>query len=191
MQKPVYDKVIILHGCPPNEQTVTPRSNRWMNWLEQELVHKGYDAVAPDFPTSWKPKYIEWKKIFEKYPISHKTLLVGHSCGGAFLVRYLLETNTKVKKLVLVAPAKVPETDEDTRKDLYNFDLPINASHIADEIVVFTSNDFPHHLKSLEIYRASLKPRIVKLENKFHFLFFQMKTNEFPELLEEIVNKKS
>lgn len=180
-----YDRVIILHGCPPNEQTVTPKTNRWMNWLQIKLKEKGFDAIAPDMPTSWNPKYIEWKQEFEKYLITKKTLLIGHSCGAAFLVRWLLETNKTVKKLILVAPAKIPETETDTRQDLYRFDLPIDASYIADEIVVFTSNDFPHHLKSLEMYKMFLKPRIIKLENKFHFLYFQMKTNEFPELLEE------
>jgi len=186
-QKSKYDNAIILHGCPPNEQTVTPKKNRWMNWLAEQLNEKGFHAIAPDFPTSWEPTYTDWKKEFEKYPVTYNTLLVGHSCGGAFLVRWLLETKKNVKKLILVAPAKVPETEDDTRKDLYNFELPLR-SHIADEIVVFTSNDFPHHLKSLELYKQALNPRIVKLENKFHFLFFQMKTNQFPELLTEILD---
>jgi len=185
--KQKYDKVIILHGCPPNEQTVTPKSNRWMNWLEEQLKEKGFNAIAPDIPISWYPEYTEWKKEFEKYPVTEKSLLVGHSCGAAFLVRWLLETNKIVKKLILVAPAKVPEMETDTRQDLYKFELPPDASKIADEIIVFTSNDFPHHLKSLEMYKLSLKPRVIKLENKFHFLFFQTKTNEFPELLNEVL----
>lgn len=182
-----FDHVYILHGCPPNEQMVTPKNQRWMNWLEKKLIEKGYDAVAPDLPTSWSPKYHEWKKEFEKYKVTYKTLLVGHSCGGAFLVRWLLDNHKKVKKLILVAPAKVPENDTDSRKDLYDFQLPENATYIADEIVVFTSNDFPHHLKSLDMYKQSLKPRVIRLVNKFHFLYFQIKTNEFPELLEEII----
>jgi len=49
--------------------------------------------------------------------------------------------------LILVAPAKVPETEDDTRKDLYNFELPSEVPHIAGEVVLFTSNDFPHHLQ--------------------------------------------
>ena len=86
---------------------------------------------------------------------------------------------------------KVPETENDTRQDLYKFNLSSDASNIADEIVLVTSNDFPHHLKSLEMYKKALNPRVLKLENKFHFLFFQMKNNEFPELLEEIVNSQN
>ena len=115
-------------------------------------------------------------------------MLIGHSCGGAFLVRWLLETNKKVKKLILVSPAKVPEGVNDPRKDLYQFELPKDASQIANKIVIFTSNDFPHHLKSLKMYKLSLKPKVIKLENKFHFLYFQTKTNEFPELLEEALS---
>lgn len=102
----------------------------------------------------------------------------------------MLETGKEVKKLVLVAPAKVPETEDDTRRDLYNFELPTEVPHLADEVVLFTSNDFPHHLKSRELYINALHPRVIELEGKGHFLFFQTKTNEFPELLDEVLATK-
>lgn len=183
----VFDKCIILHGCPPSEEMVTPKEKRWMNWLADELSKRGFQAIAPDMPTSWHPLYQEWKKEFEKYPVTENTVLVGHSCGAAFFVRWLLETHTVVKKLILVAPAKVPETEDDTRKDLYNFELPSEVPHVAAEVVLFTSNDFPHHLKSLDLYTKALAPRVIELKGKGHFLFFQTKTNEFPELLEEVL----
>ncbi len=183
-----FDRVIILHGCPPNQQSVTPQTNRWMNWLADKLSVLGYDAIAPDLPLSWKPQYVDWKREFEKHPVTHNTLLIGHSCGAAFLVRWLLDVKKKVKKLILVAPAKISESESDSRKDLYSFQLVTDVSDIADEIVIFTSNDLPHHLKSLEIYKKALNPRIIKLENKIHFLYSQMKTNEFPELLEEVLH---
>jgi hypothetical protein len=182
-----YDKYIILHGCPPSEALVTPKEKRWMNWLEKELQNRSLNALAPDMPISWKPKYVEWKQEFEKYPVTEDTMFIGHSCGAAFMVRWLLETNKHVKKLILVAPAKVPEGDNDPRRDLYDFDFPRDAAKIADEIVVFTSNDAPHHLQSLEMYKNALHPRVERLENKQHFLFFQTGTNEFPELLNEVL----
>lgn len=185
-----FDNIIILHGCPPTEDKIPPKSQKWMNWLEEKLIEKGFNAIAPDMPTPWRPKYNEWKKEFEKHSVTKDTLLVGHSCGGAFLVRWLLETKIKVKKLILVAPAKIPETPRDTRQNLYDFDLPQDTSKIAREIVIFISNDLPHNLKSFEIYKNALHPKIIKLENKTHFLFFQTKTNEFPELLEEIINNQ-
>ncbi len=186
IQSKVFDMILILHGCPATSTNIIPKSQRWMNWLEGQLKEKGYNAFAPDMPTPWAPKYDEWKKQFEKYSVTEHSLLIGHSCSAAFLVRWLLDTGRRVKKLILVAPAKIPETQTDTRQDLYQFDLPSDASHIAGEIVVFTSNDFPHHLKSLELYKKALHPRVVQLKNKGHFLIFTMGTNEFPELLNEI-----
>lgn len=109
---------------------------------------------------------------------------------AAFFVRWLLETKKAVKKLILVAPAKVPETDDDPRKDLYDFDLPSEVPHIADEVVLFTSNDFPHHLKSLALYTQALNPRVIQLKNKGYCLFFQMGTNEVLEVLEEVLATK-
>jgi predicted alpha/beta hydrolase family esterase len=181
------DKYYVLHGCPPTEAMVTPKEKRWMNWLVKKLQDMGLDATAPDLSVSWEPKYSEWKKEFEKYMVSEMTVIVAHSCGAAFIVRWLLETGKKIHKLVLVAPAKVPETEDDTRRDLYEFDLPSEVPNIADEVVAFTSNDFPHHVKSFELYKDALDPRVIRLEGKGHFLFFQMNTNEFPELLEEVL----
>jgi predicted alpha/beta hydrolase family esterase len=181
------DQCIIIHGCPPSKDNVLPKEKRWMNWLEKELKKKDLRAVAPDMPTPWAPVYTEWKCVFEKLPVTEMSCLVGHSCGAAFLVRWLLETKHHVRKLILVAPAKTPETHGDTRQDLYKFKLPSDASSIADEIVLFISNDFPHHMKSFELYKNALKPRIITLKNKGHFLIFTMGTIEFPELLEEIV----
>jgi len=84
-----------------------------------------------------------------------------------------MENKKRVKELILVAPAKVPEGETDPRRDLYDFELPKDASRIAEEIVIFSSNDFPHHLKSLELYKQAFHPKVITLENKFIFSFFQ------------------
>lgn len=186
--KTLFDICIILHGCPPSPDNIIPKEKRWMNWIEKELVNDGYNAIAPDMPTPWDPDYESWKRVIESYDITGDSCLVGHSCGAAFLVRWLLESKKKVKKLILVAPAKVQETEDDSRGKLYDFELPAGDQEIADEITIFTSNDFPHHLKSLKLYEESLKPKVIRLENKGHFLIYTMGTNEFPELLEEILH---
>lgn len=181
-----YDLYIIIHGCPQNEADLIPSNKHWTGWLEQKLRDKGLNAFAPEMPVSWEPDYQRWKETFENYKITEKSLLIGHSCAGAFLVRWLLETNNKVKKLILVAPAKT-SIKEERKKEFYNFDLPKDAQKIADEIVIFISNDHESMLQSLELYKEALKPKVIKLENKKHFVPFQMGTNEFPELLEEVL----
>lgn len=187
MVVPPFDHIYILHGCPQDSEHVTPIEKRWMNWVADELGARGLPAEAPQMPEPWIPVYAKWKEEFEKYPLSENSLLVGHSCAGAFLVRYLADTGKKVKKLILVAPAKVPQTGDDTRAAMYDFELPADGSKLADEIVMFISNDFPHHLKARELYINALHPRIVDVPNKGHFLFAQMGTVEFPELLDEIL----
>lgn len=180
-----YNTCLILHGCPADSEHIIPKEQRWMNWLADKLGELGYDAHALDMPTPWAPQYEEWKAELEKYPVNEETLLVGHSCGAAFLVRWLLETKKRVKRLILVAPAKVPEKVPDLRNVLYEFELSKSTVPIADEIVLFTSNDFPHHLESRQLYIDALDPKVIELPNKGHFLIFTMHTNEFPELLEE------
>lgn len=181
-----YDKYLIIHGCPQNEEDVIPKSKRWMNWLEEKLKEKGFDATAIDMPAPWNPDYKNWKKELEKFLPTKNSLLIGHSCGGAFLVRWLLETGKRVKKLILVAPAKT-SVQEDRRKNFYDFELPNDSSKIADEIVIFISNDSKSMLESFELYKEALKPRVIELKDKNHFLYFQMKSNEFPELLDEVL----
>lgn len=185
-----FDICIIVHGCPMNAESVLPKSKKWMNWLEGALVEKGYHAVAPEMSVAWKPTYENWKKEIEKYPITEHSILVGHSCGCAFLVQWLLATGKKVRKLVLVAPAKIPESPNDARMELYNFDLPADGSAIASETVIFTSSDLERHVKSAQMYKDSLHARVVELPKKGHFLIFTMGTTEFPELLEELVSTK-
>ena len=185
-------RYFIFHGCPPTEALVSPLENRWMNWISDELKKRGLDADAPQLPSPWQPKYTEWKAKFELLQFDEDTVIAAHSCSAAAIVRYLLEKGIVIKKLILVAPAKVPETPDDPRQDLYHFDLPSEIPHLAEELVLFTSNDFPHHLKSRELYIEALNPRIIELENKGHFLFYQMGNSaEFQELLQEILRTGS
>jgi uncharacterized protein len=184
-----YDLYLIVHGCPQSAEDLLPHNKLWMNWLEGKLKEKGLNAVAPDMPVPWKPRYEAWKKELEKYSVTQNSMLIGHSCGGGFLVRWLLDTHKTVKKLILVAPA-ISSVVEDRQKYFYNFELPSDASEIADEIVLFVSNDSESMLESFELYSKALKPRVIRLENKGHFIIYTMGTNEFPELLEEVLAKK-
>src|SRR3989344_9405571 len=96
--------VIIIHGCPSNnEKAIDPEKRtydkHWIPWIKKELEKRGFSVSAPLMPTPWEPHYSEWKKEFDKLNINKDSILIGHSCGGGFLVRYLGDTKNKVKKL--------------------------------------------------------------------------------------------
>jgi len=104
--------VYVVHGCPSRaegEQTPEERTydKHWMPWLKKELTTRGIDVEMPLMPEPWAPDYEGFKKEFEKQSVSEDSVLVGHSCGCAFLVRWLGESKQKVKRLILVAPWKV------------------------------------------------------------------------------------
>lgn len=187
--------VIIVHGSNPRDKykldskEYTPQNiKNWIFWIKKKLEEKEIRCFAPLMPKSWEPTYEEWKKEFEKPPIDENSILIGTSAGGAFLVRWLGETEQKIRKLILVAPAKTAREGDDFLKELYNFEINKNIINNIKEIILFEStNDHERILNAGKIYSKELgvNPRI--LENKGHFTEKGMGTEEFPELLEEVL----
>lgn len=187
-------KVIIVHGIPGNEERVKSQEKRtydkhWIPWIKQELSKKNIETSVPLMPEPWNPDYKSWTKEFEKLEIDENTILIGHSGGCAFLVRWLGEYKKKIKKLILVAPWKIP-SEEFTlgENDLYNFEINKELKDNINDIVIFTSNDEEENgKKSAKIYSDYLDGNLIELENHGHYCFGDMGTKQFPELLSEIL----
>jgi hypothetical protein len=120
--------------------------------------------------------------------------LVGHSCGCAFLVRWLGETKKKIKKLILVAPWKIADKTKhqkvfESRQKFYNYDIDKSFKSQIKEVIIFTADDEEiNGKKSAKIFNEYLGGKIIELKNHGHDTFGDMKTKEFPELLEEILS---
>src|SRR5438105_2014524 len=107
-------KVFIIHGCPSNVERAMNSETRtydkhWMPWLKKELTTRGIQVEIPSMPNPWEPDYNTFKNKFEKIKVSKNDILIGHSCGGAFLVRWLGDSKQKIAKLILVAPWKMSD----------------------------------------------------------------------------------
>src|SRR3989338_2460483 len=118
--------VIIIHGCPKNAERAMTTETRtydkhWIPWIKKELIKLGIKIEVPLMPSPWEPDYKKFKQEFEKYGAGKNTILIGHSCGTAFLVRWLGETKRKIAKLILVAPWKIPDKDDKFRKEFYGY----------------------------------------------------------------------
>ena len=183
---------IIIHGCPKNEaEFMTPDKHtyckHWIQWARNQLISKGVPTEAPLMPHPWAPDYETLKEEFEKYPVSENTILIGHSCGCAFLVRWLGESKKKIKKLILVAPWKIPKDNNPFKEKFYTFPIDETIKSRIGEIIMFTSdNEREDGKKSLEIYKKSIGGKIIELKGKGHYIFRDMGTEQFPELLSEI-----
>lgn len=177
---------IIIHGSPDEKEfrdanIPSPSNFQWLPWLQKQLSLKNVVAQTPEMPAPYNPVYEEWKQVFEQFKLDGDTMLVGHSCGGGFLVRWLSENKTKVDKVVLVAPWLDPE--KELKTGFFDFeidkDFPARASKV---VVMYSTDDEAYITDSINL----LKEKLVGAEfrefaNKGHFCF-----EKFPEILPEL-----
>ena len=185
---------IIVHGCPSNAEKAMNEETRtydkhWIPWTKEQLISKGIEVETPLMPEPWKPNYNKFKEEFEKYEVNEDSVLIGHSCGCAFLVRWLGETKQKIDKLILVAPWKIPDENDEHRKEFYIYPIDESIRERINKIVMFTADDEGDDgKKSLKIYNKFLGGKIIELKGHGHYTMGDMGTTEFPELIEEIIN---
>lgn len=184
---------IIIHGCPADkEKAMNPKTRtydkHWIPWTKKELESKGIKTETPLMPLPWNPVYENFKKEFEKYNVNENTVLVGTSCGCTFLVRWLGETQRKISRLILVAPWKIEEGASEFKRAFYEFPIDLSIRDRVKEIIMFTSNNEAEDgRKGLKMFHDAIGGKIINLPNYGHYLLRDMGTEEFPELINEIV----
>ena len=160
----------------------------WIPWIKKELTSLRIKTDAPLMPKPWYPDYRAFKKKFEKYEVTKNSVLIGHSCGCAFLVRWLGNTKRKIKKLILVAPWKIPPKNDKLKKLFYEYSIDKEIKERVKEIVMFTADDEARNgKKSLEIFHKALGGKIIELKGRGHYTMNDMGTECFPELLKEVI----
>ena len=181
------NKCIIIHGCPATSKD-KGYEKHWMPWAKKELIAKGIQTESPLMPTPWEPEYEKFKKEFEKHEVDENTILIGHSCGTAFLVRWLGETKQKIFKLILVAPWKINDEGDKFREKFYTYPIDETIKDRVKEIIMFTSdNEEDAGKESLKIYHQALDGQIIDLKGRGHYTRNDMGTEEFPELIEAVL----
>lgn len=112
-----------------NEQVSLSSNYHRIPWLQKQLIVRDWEAFAPEMFHVYDPQYVIWQRELERFDINQETVLVGHSCGGGFLLRWLSEhPDVQIQKLVLVAPwidvtVFLPEKNE-----FFDFTLDVGLS---------------------------------------------------------------
>jgi hypothetical protein len=154
--------------------------------LAEDLENE-FEVIPFRMPCPMNAKYYEWKIMFDKLLpfLRDDVLLIGHSLGGIFLVKYLSENDfpKRIKATFLVS---VPFDEEATEESLGDFNLPDNFEMFENQggrIFFYHSEDDPCvSIQDLEKYRKSLpKANYRVFKNRGHF-----SGSEFNELLEDI-----
>lgn len=169
-------------------KTPAPSNNQWFPWLQKQLSLKGIVAQTPEMPEPYRPDYEKWKQVFEQFELDEDTILVGHSCGGGFLVRWLSENDVKVGKVVLVAPWINPNYQEIVA-GFFDFQIDPNLVSKTKGLTLFiSSDDEQDELDTAKMLEEKIQDiKMVRFTDKGHFCVgFNLKTEEFPELLAAI-----
>lgn len=182
-------KAYILHGCCDEEeyfsqQYPSPSNFHYLPWLQKQLLMKGFFCQTPEMPMPFKPDYKAWKTTLDIFPMDTHTSLVGHSCGGGFLLRWLSENDYCIDKLILIAPWLDPHK---ACGDFLNNNLESNLSDRVSEFHVFYSEDEPvDGVKETVDFVLKNYPtaKLHSFTDKGHFCLDDMGTVEFPELLD-------
>lgn len=183
---------IILHGQPSKEEYYNPAmpsmSNaHWIPWLQGQLLKHDIAVATPEVPLAFAPDYELWQKEVERFDITPETLIVGHSRGGDFWLRWLSEHKSqKVGKVVLVAPSL--GHFEKGKNYFGNFELDPNLVGRTAGFSLFASdNDGQSMIDTAKEIREKIRGVHYREFHLGHFTSRSMGTTEFPELLEELL----
>jgi predicted alpha/beta hydrolase family esterase len=171
-----------------NPKEPSASNAQWLPWLQKQLTVHDIKADTPEVPFAFKPQWDLWVREVERFEITPETLLVGHSCGGGFWVRYLSEhPEIYVGTVVLVAPWLNLGHEEDI--SFFDFEIDPGIVARAKKFVIFASdNDMQVVTDSSNFLRDKIpEAKFREFHNYGHFCSSDMKTNEFPELLEELL----
>lgn len=184
---------ILLHGLPSeheyyDEKFPSASNAHWFPWLQKQLLIKDIKADTPEVPKPFEMSWDNWVKEVERFEITDETLLVGHSMGAGFWVRYLSEhPEIHVSKVLLVAPWLNLSHEVDSSFFEYEFNSEI-AKQI-DQLVVFSSDNDGKEMQDTVMYLHEKLPalKLVNFHNYGHFCYRDLKTDAFPEALNELI----
>lgn len=188
-------KAIIIHGWSKFEDwrqldRPSPSNEAFIPWLSKQLMVRRIHPIAIEMPNSYAPNYEIWKKELERFELDEETILVGWSCGGGFLLRYLSENNIRVRKLVLLSPW-IGTFDNDIDKyefdeSFFDFNLSENIyERVLEDIILLEAEDeVKEVLMSIEKIKSKLKNINYKIVEGSGRHFFE---ENQPVVLEEIL----
>lgn len=90
-------KVLLLHGYNGIPQI--------FHWLKQELEEMRYTVIMPSLPAREGVRYPIWKQELEplKHELQGELIVVAHSCGNSFLIKYLKQNKLDIKLYIGLA----------------------------------------------------------------------------------------
>ena len=127
----------------------------WFPWFKNQVDSEDTLCIIPQYPIDKDRHFYDyWKKVLDVYNgfkyINSNTIIIGHSSGCAFTIKYLIENNIKVDKLILVSGFNnYYSSDENDFHNTVNSTFYVsneeisNIKELCNEIICIYGDDDP------------------------------------------------
>lgn len=175
--------ILIIHGAYGY-----PTEN-WFGWLENQLHNRQINCYVPSFPTPVGQSLKNWLAIFNQSylpVVNSNTILIGHSLGAIFVLRWLEQYLSTIKVAILVG-GFIGKTGI-TKFDNINVDFfatPFNWSSIikaSRKFICYYGNNDPYVKISNDILVKQLQAEKIIISNGGHFNI-KSGYSQFPHIL--------
>lgn len=113
-KKQKVSNIFVLHSL--NGDTL----KMWGQDIKEKFGEKEIDVIMPEFPIRSESRYEKFKEILEFYinngKLNNNSIVVAHSIGNAYFIRFCKELNYVPKAYIAVAPGAIYEYPS-TRND--------------------------------------------------------------------------
>jgi len=181
--------VIIVHGAYgyPGEN--------WFTWLKTELEIRSIHCCVPALPTPNNQHLTTWLNKFEmitKDFITPDTVLIGHSLGATFILRWLEKYFGKLKSVILVGafiyPVGIKHFDDINQSFINSsFNWEKITSCCSQFVSFYGSNDEYVKKDEFEFIAQQLNAKRIVISNGGH-LNTKAGYDRFPHLLRYVRN---
>lgn len=120
-KKQNVSNIFVLHSL--NGDTL----KMWGQDIKETFGEKEIDVIMPEFPIRSESRYEKFKEILEFYinngKLNNNSIVVAHSIGNAYFIRFCKELNYVPKAYIAVAPGaiyKYPSTRNDYTVEVKN-----------------------------------------------------------------------
>lgn len=161
-------------------------------WLGGELAKEGADVVLPEFPPREGVVYDDWARVLDGYRhlISANSIVVCHSIGNEFFIRYLVRNKLKID--TFIGLAGFAEAFSHEGKDVLNNAVKnflvdreelAQFTRLADNrFAIYSDNDHVVPLDALERFPVLIDAEPMMIPGIGH-MGKKSGMREFPELL--------
>jgi hypothetical protein len=156
----------------------------------QEKLGESFDVFQPRMPNTTNARYEDWKVWLDKIIplLDNNIIVIGHSLGGIFLVKYLSEQriSKRIKALFLVA---APFDNTGMTESLASFSIQgsqklsdVLQDQVKHIFLYYSTVDLVVPFAHAKKYQDALPQATLRsFDNRGHF-----KQEDFPELIEDI-----